>query len=189
VELILASSSPRRQDLLEEAGILFRVDAPMVDEFDACSRPDLSPVDLAKANARLKAEAVALRHSQGIILAADTIVFCEGKTLGKPADLSEAKTMLRWLSHKTHEVITAAVWLNVQQKVLHEHVARTHVTFRPLDDHAIDAYLAKVHVLDKAGAYAFQEHGYDVVERIEGSKTNVIGLPMEIVNHWWSGLP
>jgi septum formation protein len=188
VELILASSSPRRQDLLEEAGILFRVDAPMVDEFDPITRPDLNPIELAKANARLKAEAVATRHSQGIILAADTIVFCEGKTLGKPTDLNEAVTMLRWLSNKTHEVITAAVWLKVQQKIMHEHVARTHVTFRALDDQAIAAYLAKVHVLDKAGAYAFQEHGYDVVERIEGSKTNVIGLPMEIVTHWWSEL-
>jgi septum formation protein len=188
VELILASSSPRRQDLLEEAGILFRVDAPMVDEFDAATRPDLSPIELAKANARLKAEAVALRHTQGIILAADTIVFCEGKTLGKPSDLQEARQMLSWLSNKTHEVITAAVWLKVQQKVLHEHVARTRVTFRHLDDAAISAYLAKVHVLDKAGAYAFQEYGYDVVERIEGSKTNVIGLPMEIVHHWWSEL-
>ena len=188
MELILASSSPRRQDLLEEAGILFRVDAPMVDEFDAVTHPDLSPIELAKANARLKAEAVVPRHPQGVILAADTIVFCDGKTLGKPADLAQARQMLGWLSNKTHEVITAAVWLKVQQKIMHEHVARTHVTFRPLDDAAITAYLAKVHVLDKAGAYAFQEHGYDVVERIEGSKTNVIGLPMEIVNQWWSEL-
>lgn len=160
----------------------------MVDELEPSTRPDLSPIELAKANARLKAEAVALRHSQGIILAADTIVFCEGKTLGKPADLAEARQMLGWLSNKTHEVITAAVWLKVQQKIMHEHVARTRVTFRLLDEASITAYLTKVHVLDKAGAYAFQEHGYDVVERIEGSKTNVIGLPMEIVNHWWSDL-
>ncbi|NJK92892.1 MAG: septum formation protein Maf [Blastochloris sp.] len=188
MELILASSSSRRQDLLEEAGILFRVDAPLVDEFDSHSRPELSPLDLALANALLKAETVALRHPQGIILAADTIVVCDGRTLGKPLDLTEAHQMLRWLSGKTHEVITAVVWLRVQEKILHEHIARTRVTFRPLDDAAIQNYLGKVHVLDKAGAYAYQEHGHEVVERVEGSKTNVIGLPMEIVQHWWSTL-
>lgn len=188
MELILASSSPRRQDLLEEVGIHFRVDAPMVDEFDAASRPDLSPIELALANAQLKAEAVALRHAQGIVLAADTIVFCDGRTLGKPIDMAEAREMLRWLSGKTHEVITAAVWLNIKEKIMHEHVARTHVTFRSLDDQAISAYLAKVHVLDKAGGYAFQEHGYEIVERVEGSKTNIIGLPMEIVSQWWAEL-
>jgi septum formation protein len=189
VELILASSSPRRQDLLEEAGILFRVDAPMVDELDPNTRPDLSPIELAKANAHLKAEAVRHRHPQGTILAADTIVFCAGKILGKPTDLAQARLMLHWLSGKTHEVITAAVWIQVPKKSVHEHVARTRVTFRSLDEAAISAYLNKVHVLDKAGAYAYQEHGSDVVERIEGSKTNVIGLPMEIVLHWWSQLP
>lgn len=186
MELILASSSPRRQDLLEEAGILFRVDAPLTDELDADSNPHLPPNELALTNALLKAETVALRHPNGIILAADTLVYCDAKILGKPADLNQAREMLSWLSGKTHQVITAAVWLKVQDKVVHEHIARTHVTFRNLNSERITSYLEKVYVLDKAGAYAFQEHGYDLVERVEGSKSNIIGLPMEIVMQWWS---
>jgi septum formation protein len=187
MDLVLASSSPRRQDLLEEAGIPFRVIVPDIEEWDANSHPELSPHDLVRLNARRKAEAVhqlKLHTPETIILAADTIVVCEGRILGKPADLNDAKTMLAWLAARTHEVLTGVAWLDVHGKILREHVARTRVTFRPLDDSLIRTYLEKVHVLDKAGAYAAQEHGFDLIERVEGSLSNVIGLPMEIVRSW-----
>jgi len=188
MDLVLASSSPRRQDLLEEAGIPFRVIVPEIDEWDAGSHPELSPHDLVRLNARRKAEAVhqlKLHGPDAVILAADTVVVCEGRILGKPLDPDDAKAMLSWLGSRTHEVLTGVAWLDVRGKVLREHVARTRVTFRPLDESLISAYLDKVHVLDKAGAYAVQEHGFELIERVEGSLTNVIGLPMEIVRSWW----
>lgn len=188
MDLVLASSSPRRQDLLEEAAIPFRVIVPDIDEWDADSHPELSPHDLVRLNARRKAEAVhqlKLHAADSIILAADTVVVCEGRILGKPADPDDARAMLAWLASRTHEVLTGVAWLDVRGKMLREHVARTRVTFRPLNDSLITAYLEKVHVLDKAGAYAAQDHGFELIERVEGSLTNVIGLPMEIVRSWW----
>lgn len=182
--LVLASASPRRQNLLEEAGIPFRVDAPDIEEWDAASHPELAPADLVLANARRKAEAVAARHPGAVVLAADTLVCCEGRILGKPAGPAEAETMLAWLSARTHEVLTGVAWRDPAARELREHVARTRVTFRPLDTAGIRAYLAKVPVLDKAGAYALQDHGFDLIERVEGSASNVVGLPMEIVLPW-----
>lgn len=184
MELILASSSQRRQDLLEEANVLFRVEAPLVDEWTAETNPELSPPDLALANARLKVAEVSQHHPDAAVLAADTVVVCENRILGKPADLAEAGEMLRFLSGKTHEVLTAVTLVRQSLKEAHEHVARTRVRFRHLDAAIISTYLQRVHVLDKAGAYAIQEHGGDIVEQVEGSVSNVIGLPMEIVLPW-----
>ncbi|MFH1067393.1 MAG: nucleoside triphosphate pyrophosphatase [bacterium] len=180
--LILASASPRRQQLLREAGVAFRVDAPDVEE--KSEHPDFTPSELAQWNARHKAEVVAARNPDAPVLAADTVVVCEGRVLGKPSDLDEAREMLRWLSGKTHEVLTAVVWLSADRKNNCEAVARTRVTFRVLDEAAISDYLSTVHVLDKAGAYALQENGESIIESIEGSRTNVIGLPMEMVGEW-----
>jgi septum formation protein len=185
-ELILASTSPRRQDLLREIGIPFQVDAPQVEEWDAVSHPLLSPKEIAQGNARLKAEAVAPRHAGRVILAADTVVYCEGRLLGKPGHLREAAEMLAWLEGRTHEVLTAVVWIDCVKHEILECVERTWVTFRPLDEALIEAYLAKVHVLDKAGAYALQDHGFDLIERVEGCRSNVIGLPVEKVKEWIS---
>ena len=105
MDLILASSSPRRQDLLEEAGIHFRVLAAAVDEWDASSHPELTPTDLVRANARRKAEAVAMDRTQDVILAADTVVCCRGRILGKPRDEEEAFHMLEWLAGKTRPIL------------------------------------------------------------------------------------
>ncbi|MDD5262066.1 MAG: Maf family protein [Methylacidiphilales bacterium] len=184
--LILASQSPRRQELLEEAGISFRVQAPDADEWDFSTHPELTPVEIVRSNARRKAESVAHSHPQDIILAADTLVYCEGRLLGKPLDAGDAVAMLKWLSARTHEVLTAVAWRDPAQCTIREHVARTRVTFRSLDENIIHGYMEKVNVMDKAGAYGIQEHGSDLIERIEGSKTNVIGLPMEIVSVWWA---
>jgi septum formation protein len=184
--LILASASPRRQALLEDAGIAFEVDVPGIDEWSSATHPELCPADLVRANARRKTEAVAARHPEALVLAADTLVVCEGRVLGKPEHEAAAAAMLAWLGGKTHEVLTGLVLRDGRTRTLREHVARTRVTFRPLNAAQIAAYLGKVHVLDKAGSYALQEHGFDLVERLEGSRSNVIGLPMEMVQAWCS---
>ncbi|MEM9444087.1 MAG: nucleoside triphosphate pyrophosphatase [Verrucomicrobiota bacterium] len=188
MQLILASSSPRRQDLLQEAGYCFESEAPYIDEWDSTTHPDLSAIDLALANAQRKAQKVAEHRQDAVVLAADTIVYCDGKVLGKPEDQGEAKKMLRLLNGKTHEVITAMAWFETAKNFMRRCVDKTYVTFRNLSEEDIDFYLGKVHVLDKAGGYAVQEHGEEIIERIEGSRTNVIGLPMERLQEWWDDL-
>lgn len=181
VQLVLASTSPRRRQLLKEAGFTFEVDAPDVQEWDEKSHPDLSPAELARFNAGRKAQEVSVRFPDAIVLGADTVVTCEGKILGKPADLDDARNMLRLLSGKTHEVITGISFIQRSARQCTESIVRSWVTFRQLDEERIEMYLTKVHVLDKAGGYALQEQGELIVERFEGSKTNIIGLPMETV--------
>ncbi|MEM1157039.1 MAG: Maf family protein [Verrucomicrobiota bacterium] len=186
MELILASSSPRRSHLLREAGILFRAISPDVDELSAETNPELPPHELAKINARMKAEAVAEQHTGSLVLAADTVVYCSGQILGKPLDPQDAERMLTLLAGNTHEVITAVIWLNHRANSVKEFIGRTWVTFKPLELGQIREYMVQVHVMDKAGSYALQDRGEDIIERIEGSRTNVIGLPMEPVREWWS---
>lgn len=186
MELILASSSPRRSTLLREAGILFRTVSPEVEELSADTHPELPPHELAKINARMKAEAVAGMHKESVVLAADTVVYCQGQVLGKPTDEQDAERMLTLLSGNTHEVITAVIWLNHKANAVKEFIGRTWVTFKPLNASQIRDYISRVQVMDKAGSYALQDRGEDIVERIEGSRTNVIGLPMEPIEEWWS---
>ena len=184
MRLILASTSPRRADLLRESGISFRVESPQVEEWSAQDFPEIQPGELARGNARRKARAVAERHPGQPVLAADTIVVCEGRVLGKPADEEVAKQMLAWLSGRTHEVVTAAVLVLPDGKKIRESVVRTRVKFRELAAAEVEAYVREIDVLDKAGAYALQDGGDRLVERVEGSRSNVVGLPMETVLPW-----
>jgi len=184
VRLILASTSPRRADLLRESGICFRVEAPQVDEWSAKDFPEIQPGELARGNARRKARAVAERHPGQPVLGADTLVVCEGRVLGKPANEEVAQQMLGWLSGRTHEVITAVVLVLSDGKKIRESVVRTRVKFRELTAAEVADYVREVDVLDKAGAYALQDGGDRLVERVEGSRSNVIGLPMETVLPW-----
>jgi septum formation protein len=180
--LILASASPRRRELLEKMGARFEVMTADVREAEAKSDPHLSPLELARENARRKAQAVA--ESAGgkgrWVLGADTIVTLDGRIYGKPASLDEARAFLQILSGRTHEVITACALFDPRgaARLFHD---TTQVTFLPLSDESITRYLAEVHVLDKAGAYALQERGEWIVEKVEGSRSNVIGLPTEIL--------
>jgi len=184
VRLILASTSPRRADLLRESGISFRVEPPQVEEWSAKDFPEIQPGELARGNARRKARAVAERHPGQPVLAADTLVVCGGRVLGKPGDEEVAKQMLRWLSGRTHEVITAVVLVLPDGKKIREAVVRTRVKFRELTVAEVQAYVREIDVLDKAGAYALQDGGDRLVERVEGSRSNVIGLPLETVLPW-----
>ena len=184
MRILLASTSPRRADLLRESGVDFQVVKPEVAEWQAADFPEMAPGDLARGNAMLKAKEVAGRHAKKPVLAADTLVVCEGRVLGKPADEGSAKKMLGWLSGKTHEVITAVIFILPEGKKLREAVVRTRVKFRVLGEEDIAGYLKEVEVMDKAGAYALQDGGDRLVEWVEGSRSNVIGLPMETVLPW-----
>jgi len=176
--IILASASPRRRELLTETGIAFEILTTDITEHDAESSPHLSPTDLARENARLKAQAVAALRPKRWVLGADTVVALEKRLFGKPASLEQAKEFLRALSGQTHEVITGCALIapEGEAEIFHD-VSR--VTFRVLTEETIARYLAEVSVLDKAGAYALQERGEWIIERVEGSRTNVIGLPTE----------
>lgn len=169
-KLILASSSPRRAELLQSAGLDFDILAPCADEL---LRPGETPVEFTLRTAREKAESVS---ANGIILGADTAVATKEHILGKPVDAADAKKMLRLLSGKKHEVVTG-VCLHSAEKTECFHVA-TAVFFRNLTDEEIEAYIAGGEPLDKAGAYAIQGGAAGMVRRIEGSCSNVVGLPL-----------
>ena len=188
MQLILASTSPRRADLLRESGVAFQVVRPEVEEWTAEDFPQVAPGELARANARRKAKAVVEGNPRRAVLAADTLVVCEGRIMGKPADEEMAREMLGWLSGRIHEVVTAAVLMMPGGKKSREAVVRTRVKFRALEAGEVADYVREVDVLDKAGAYALQDGGDRLVERVEGSRSNVIGLPMETVLPWCEDL-
>lgn len=169
--VILASASPRRAALLREAGPDFasmQIRTSHVNE-------GTDPLE----NARLKAEAVAAAEPRAIVIGADTVIRFNGETIGKPADLENARRILAKLSGHTHDVVTGVCVRCVENDLLVRFEETTHVTFRTLTPETIDAYISAVDVLDKAGAYAIQEHGEDIIEKIDGSLSNVIGLPVE----------
>lgn len=141
----------------------------------------LSSRELCLINAESKALEVASRFPNRIILGADTVVSLEGKTYGKPRDLAEAKSMLEQLAGHIHEVLTGVCLIHRDGQKMCRFVESTRVKFRPLNALDLDQYLATVHTLDKAGAYAAQEDGGRLIECLEGSMSNVIGLPVEAV--------
>lgn len=174
--VILASASPRRRELLGQLGVAFEVEVAQIVEHED---PTTDPRVMVAHNAALKAEWVAVRHPEALVIGADTTVFIDGHALNKPADLDEARAMLRRLSGQTHTVFTGlAIRQNATGLKLDEGVA-SGVTFKRLDDATIETYLSRVHVLDKAGAYAIQEHGDLIVAGWTGSWTNIVGLPVE----------
>jgi septum formation protein len=176
--LVLASSSPRRQELLRGLGLEFSVVPADVDE---SRRRDEKAPDYVERVAHDKAMAVVAKLGTSaagnlVILAADTTVDVDGEILGKPADDADGRRMLRLLSGRTHQVHTAVVAWRIAG--LQEATVTTDVTFVDLDEQAIDWYLATGEHRDKAGAYGMQGAAGALVERIDGSPTNVIGLPL-----------
>lgn len=172
IHLILASASPRRADLLREAGIAFTIELPPGEE----PPPDGNdPALHVEKSALFKAQGVDCPPG-AVVLGADTVVFCDGHILGKPSDRDEAAAMLRQLSGRRHEVLTG-ICLRSREKTELFHV-RTEVWFRSLPSVLIDAYLDSGEPFDKAGAYAIQGGAASMISRIHGSHTNVIGLPV-----------
>lgn len=174
--LILASASPRRRELLSQLGVSFEVVVAEVTEHEETST---DPRVMVAHNAALKAEWVSARHPGATVLGADTTVFVDHHSLNKPRDLAEARAMLRRLSGRAHTVFTGlAVRRQCDGLAIDEGVA-SDVVFKPLDEAAIEAYLACVHTLDKAGGYAIQEHPDLIIAGFSGSLSNIIGLPLE----------
>ena len=174
--IVLASASPRRAELLASAGIRFEAaSSDIAEELP----PDERPVDHVRRLAEAKARAVAGRHAGRFFVGADTIVVCEGEPMGKPRDRRDAERMLRRLSGKPHEVITAYAVYDAAGDRIEIAAVTTRVQFKPLRPEEIAAYVETDCPLDKAGAYGIQGRAASMVERIEGSYTNVVGLPLE----------
>lgn len=176
--LVLASTSPRRSDLLMAAGINFQVEAARIEEL---ADPALTARELSLVNAESKALEVAARFPNRVVLGADTVVALDNRTYGKPRDLTEARTMLETLCGRIHEVLTAVCLVHRDGEKMVRFVESTRVKFRPAAEVDLDAYLQSIHPLDKAGAYAAQEDKGRLIEHLEGSMSNVIGLPVERV--------
>jgi septum formation protein len=175
--LVLASRSPRRRELLVAAGAKdVKIAASDIEESSDASAGRAS---LVLRNARAKATDIASQFPGAIVLGADTLVWLDGEPLGKPSDFDGARQMLSRLSGRVHEVCTGVHLVRLDPRLQIEFHETTRVRFRSLDEATIGEYLDKVDVLDKAGAYALQEHGDLIIESVEGSRSNVVGLPVE----------
>ncbi|NBQ57766.1 MAG: septum formation protein Maf [Opitutaceae bacterium] len=174
--LILASASPRRRELLAQLGVSFTVVTALVTEHED---PATDPRVMVAHNAALKADWVAGRHPEALVLGADTTVFLEGAALNKPADAAEAREMLRRLSGRTHTVFTGLALRCLSDGLRIDDGESSEVTFKSFRDDVIEAYLSRVHTLDKAGGYGIQDHPDLIIERYQGSLSNIIGLPLE----------
>ena len=177
MRIVLASGSPRRRELLEEAGLEFEVIPSSAEEVHDASMP---LEELCELNAKLKAGAVAASEPDALVIGSDTLVFIDQTPLGKPVDLDEARAMLRQLSGRSHQVCTAVCIMQEggESRLFHD---TTEVRFKPLEEVDIEAYFAQVNPLDKAGAYGIQEHGEMIIEGFEGRFDTVMGLPVEPV--------
>ncbi len=175
--LVLASTSPRRVELLRQLGVEFDV----VDPGDAENNSSTDPAAHVKENALSKAEAVAKRRPNELIVAADTIVVLDGRIIEKPHDTKEAEEMLQNLSGRTHKVFSAVAIIRKCDRHIDVRTEETRVTMKVLDEDEIKAYVATGEPRDKAGAYAAQGIGALIVERVDGCFYNVVGLPMSLL--------
>ena len=174
--LVLASTSPRRRELLSMIGAKFELESPRVDEsaFASITAPDQLVMRLAEA----KAQEVAGRRPDDVVIGADTVVVLDGEILGKPKDREEARLMLRRLSGRTHQVWTGIAVVHRASGRAEVAAERTDVTFRELSQDEIERYVRLGEGLDKAGGYAVQGVGALFVERLVGCYFNVVGLPL-----------
>lgn len=173
--VVLASASPRRAELLASAGIVFEI---VPGDFDETPLPDEDPVAHVLRLAEGKAREVASRVEGRFFIGADTIVLCDREIMGKPRDAEDAKRMLRKLSGKAHQVITGYAVIDKNTYRNKSRTVSTDVVFKKLSDEEINAYVLTGCPMDKAGAYAIQGGAAYMVERINGSYTNVVGLPL-----------
>lgn len=175
--LILASNSPRRRELLTAAGYRFEV-SPADDAVEAAIPRTANPRDYPLVLAAAKARAVCGQFTFGVVLAADTIAICDGEILGKPRDREDAQRMLELLSGREHEVLTAVVLKDCRSGAELRHLETTRLRMDALASTELQAYLASGKWQGKAGAFGYQD-GWDWLHVIEGSESNVVGLPVE----------
>ena len=173
--MILASKSPRRRYLLQQAGLEFSI---IPSEFDERSVALSSPEAYVRVSAESKAQDIARKYPDSWIIGADTIVFIDNRILGKPVSVEQARQMLLSLSDKTHRVLTGYCICHKSRQCLFSEAVSTEVQFKKLTRDEIDWYIRSGEPFDKAGAYAIQGLGTFLVRRINGSYTNVVGLPV-----------
>jgi len=174
--IILASGSPRRASLMR---LLSRDFAVMVSDAPECDAGHFTPHEVCQLNAHRKARTVAKHHPDALVIGADTEVALETQIFGKPESKKQAEEMLLKLQGRTHEVVTGVCLLQLRNHKELLFTVSTRVKFHPLTRKQVQEYLGQINPLDKAGAYAIQEHGELIVESIDGSLTNVVGLPVE----------
>ncbi|MBX3329542.1 MAG: septum formation protein Maf [Nitrospira sp.] len=180
MQLVLASSSPRRRELLALLGLSFEV---CPSEFHEHPTVGLSPIEQVRRFAREKARFVALVKPRALVLGSDTVIDLDGQLLGKPVDLADARVMLARLAGRSHHVHTAVALRDREQNIETVEVATAEVWMKANLEQAHEQYLASEESLGKAGAYAIQGLGGDLVGRISGDYTTVVGLPLKLVAH------
>jgi septum formation protein len=176
--LVLASTSPRRVGLLKQLGIEFDV----ADPGDAENSISQDPITRVRDHAICKAETVAKKYPDRLIVAADTIVVLDGKILEKPNNRDEAKEMLRTLGGRTHRVVSAIALLEKNGNLMDVRTEETIVSMKKLSEEEIEAYVATGEPMDKAGAYAAQGAGAVIIEKVDGCFYNVVGLPLSLLH-------
>ena len=178
MQLVLASSSPRRSELLALLSLSFEVCPSNFHEQPTTGR---SPIEQVKRFALEKARSVARVRPQDLVLGSDTVIDLDGRLLGKPVDLADARAMLTRLAGRSHHVHTAVALCNRARSIELVEVATAEVRMKADLNQAYERYLASAESLGKAGAYAIQGMGGDLVERIDGDYTTVVGLPLKLV--------
>lgn len=185
--IILASASPRRKELLAQAGYRFTVVTPVVDE-SAFPTAHITPTEYATKLALAKAKSVARTYPDCLVIGADTVVDFDGQIIGKPADANHAEQITRKLFSAPHKVITAVALVRLRDKLELLKSESTTIYPKTLSDAQIAEHIKSGSWRDKAGAYAIKESGDEFIERIDGSLTNVMGLPMELLQRLLQGI-
>lgn len=173
---MLASSSPRRHELFKKISLKFVIAEPLSSEDSSESDPKKIVLD----NALMKVYSLVDIYSDSIIIGADTIIFQNGHVLGKPSNKKEAEYMLKLLSGRNHQVYTGVVVFNSVTSKVVKGFEKTNIRFKKLSNETIENYIESDEPFGKAGAYAIQEKGVDFVDKIEGSWSNVVGLPIKL---------
>jgi len=175
MHILLASTSPRRRELLSLLGVPFSIVPPTGDELLS---PHLSPSEQTRRLALDKAQSVANQHPQDLVIGSDTVIEIEGKLLGKPENIQEAETMLRHLRGRCHQVHTGVAIIQQTTYVSIDFVETAQVWIHPFDEYTLKSYLATEESLGKAGAYSIQGKGAQLIEKIEGDYPTIVGLPL-----------
>ncbi len=175
MHIVLASTSPRRRELLDLLGLPFHIIPPTCDELLS---PNLSPCEQTRQLARDKAQSVADEHPQDIVIGSDTVIEIEGSLLGKPENMQEAETMLRDLRGQCHQVHTGVAVIQQAANVCIDFVETARVWIKPFDEPTLKTYLETEESLGKAGAYSIQGQGAKLIEKIDGDYPTIVGLPL-----------
>ena len=175
MHILLASTSPRRQELLKLLGLQFRIVPPTCKE---TLSPNLSPSEQTRQLAQDKAQSVANQHPQDLVIGSDTVIEIEGRLLGKPENMQEAEIMLRYLRGRCHQVHTGVALIQQATNISIDFVETAQVWIHPFDEHTLKSYLATEESLGKAGAYSIQGEGAQLIEKIEGDYPTIVGLPL-----------